>query len=75
MPRSVTMPVTRRAGVTSKAGLAAGLPGEAISTVTMAPPSLRPVICVTSRALRSSMGISATPSARFQSIVEAGSAA
>ncbi len=32
-PRSVINPVTRRAGVTSKPGFAAGLPGAAISTV------------------------------------------
>ena len=75
MPRSVMRPVTSRAGVTSKAGFRAGLPGATTATVSIAPPSVRPVICVTSRAERSSIGISRTPSRSDQSMVENGSAA
>src|SRR5207302_411086 len=50
MPRSVMMPLTRRAGVTSKAGLAAALPGAATATVAMRPSAVRPVTSTTSRA-------------------------
>ena len=51
-------PVTRRAGVTSKAGLAPGLPGAAISTVASPPSGSRPVMFSSSSAARSSMGMS-----------------
>ena len=57
MPRSVMKPVTRRAGVTSKAGLPAAEPGAAISTVTMCPSARRPGIFRTSSAERSSIGM------------------
>src|ERR1700752_635508 len=73
-PRSVIRPVTSRAGVTSKAGLAAGLPEGATRTVAMDPSSALPVTIVTSAALRSSIGISANPSETAQSIVEEGRA-
>ena len=41
-PRSVMRPVTRRAGVTSKAGFAAGLPSGEIRTRAIFPSSPRP---------------------------------
>ncbi len=73
VPRSVMKPVTSRAGVTSKPGLAAPLPGAAISTTATEPSARRPCIFSTSSGERSSMGIS-RPSAMVQSMVELGSA-
>ena len=73
-PRSVISPVTRRAGVTSKAGLAPGLAEGAMRTVAMLPSIARPVMVVTSVAARSSIGISFTPSATVQSMVDDGTA-
>ena len=67
-------PVTSRAGVTSNAGLAAGLSAGATRTVAIVPSAVRPVTSVTSAALRSSIGISAMPSDTVQSIVVDGSA-
>ena len=67
-------PVTSRAGVTSKAGLAAALPLGVTRIVVIAPSIPRPVIVVTSLAARSSIGISRTPSATLQSIVGDGTA-
>src|SRR5580698_1945908 len=55
VPRSVIKPVTRRAGVTSKPGLAAELPGAAISTVGIVPFWSLPVILGISEAARSSI--------------------
>src|SRR6185437_14004081 len=73
VPRSVIKPVTSRAGVTSKPGLAAALPGAAMATVATLPSGNRPVIFKTSSWLRSSMGMS-RPLAKVQSMVELGSA-
>ncbi len=73
-PRSVISPVTSRAGVTSKAGFAAGLSEGATRTVATEPSSARPVTVVTSLAVRSSIGMPAIPSAIVQSIVESGMA-
>jgi hypothetical protein len=74
MPRSVISPVTSRAGVTSKAGLQARLPGAATWKKPVLPSSLWPNRCVISRWLRSSIGISCNPSSRVQSMVGDGSA-
>ncbi len=63
-PRSVTMADTRRAGVTSKAGLAAGVPGGAIGV---------PSGAVTSAGSRSSTTIS-DPVAMARSTVDIGAA-
>ena len=71
VPRSVMKPVTRRAGVTSKPGLAPGLPGAAISTVARPPSGRRPVIFRTSSDERSSIGMS-RPDFSVQSMVEDG---
>src|SRR5512140_905056 len=73
VPRSVINPVTRRAGVTSKPGLAAGLLGAAISTLASSPAAVRPVILRISSGERSSIGMS-RPEFKLQSIVELGSA-
>ena len=64
MPRSVMIPAIRWCGVTSNAGFQTSAP----SGVSCAPPT-----CVTSRALRSSIGICA-PSGVVRSIVESGAA-
>ena len=74
MPRSVTSPVTRRAGVTSKAKLRAGLAAGRIATRVRSPVSERPATKRSSLSARSSIGICATPSERLQSIVDDGSA-
>jgi hypothetical protein len=74
MPRSVIRAVTRRAGVTSNAGLAAAAPLGVRDTCTTRPSSVRPGIRVTSAAARSSMGTSAMPSRKVQSMVGPGSA-
>ena len=42
MPRSVIRPVTRRAGVTSKAGLAAGVASGEMRTCAMSPDAVLP---------------------------------
>ena len=73
MPRSVMSPVTSRAGVTSKAKFAAGLPAGVSRTATRRPSSVQPSIWVTSRASRRSIGIAA-PLSICQSIVGEGSA-
>src|SRR5258708_39407707 len=57
-PHSVINSVTSLAGVTSNARLSAGLPSGTTLTVSIDPEELRPVICVSSVADRSSMGIS-----------------
>ena len=57
-PRSVINAVTSLAGVTSNARLSAGLPSGITRTVSIAPEAVRPVICVSSVAERSSIGIS-----------------
>jgi len=72
-PRSVTSPVTSRAGVTSNAGLAARAPCGAIATFCVCPYSSRPAICSTSSASRYSMGMD-SPDAVAQSIVGDGTA-
>src|SRR5579862_1417704 len=74
IPRSVIKPVTRRAGVTSKARLSAALPSGTNLTVSIRPDELWPVICVTSCGDRSSIGI-ADPASTDQSIVLTGNAA
>src|ERR1700722_8584283 len=73
VPRSVIRPVTSRAGVTSKPGLAAPEPGAAISTTVTEPSGSRPDIFSTSSWLRSSIGMS-RPDSRVQSMVALGSA-
>src|SRR6185437_7953830 len=73
-PRSVIRPVTSRAGVTSNAGLAAGLSVGTTRTVATVPSAMRPVISVTSAGERCSIGISAIPSDTIQSMVLDGSA-
>ena len=55
-------------------GFAAGLPGAAMRTVASVPSSWAPIICVTSRSERSSIGISRTPSSSDQSTVDDGNA-
>ena len=72
-PRSVTMPVISRAGVTSKAGLAARVPSGASRTRAGVPSASTPLICVTSSAARSSISIAAPPLS-VQSMVLAGAA-
>src|SRR3954451_5726577 len=72
-PRSVIRPVSNLAGVTSKAGLAAGLLVGTTRTVVTTPSMPRPVIVVTSEASRSSIGIAA-PSVTDQSMVLEGAA-
>ena len=74
MPRSVIRPATSRAGVTSKAGLAAGVSSGEIRTWVTEPSGARPCTNDTSSAERSSIGISASPSRTDQSIVGDGSA-
>src|ERR1035438_6506254 len=74
-PRSVMRPVTSRAGVTSKAGLAAALPSGVSATVATPPSGSLPAMWVTSRAGRFSIGISRTPSRTRQSIDGDGTAA
>ena len=64
VPRSVIKPVTSRAGVTSKPGLAAAEPGAAISTSALYRQAAGPVIFSTSSWLRSSMGMSRPDSQR-----------
>src|SRR5262245_1083224 len=64
MPRSVMMPVMKRCGVTSNAGF---------QTSASAGDICEPPTCVTSRALRSSIGMPA-PSAVFRSMVDNGAA-
>ena len=61
IPRSVSKPVTRRAGVTSKAGFFTGDPSGIILISLNVPEGLRPQMCVTSRSGLSSMGILAMP--------------
>ena len=73
-PRSVRRPVTSSAGVTSKAGFRAPVPSGEIWTVTIPPSAPRPWTIVTSVPLRSSMGISFTPSSTRQSMVGDGRA-
>ena len=67
-PRSVISAVTSRAGVTSKAGLAAGLPSGSRSMVTTSPVSVRPLNRDTSWAWRSSIGME-PPSSIVQSML------
>src|SRR5579871_944381 len=74
VPRSVIRPVTKRAGVTSKARLSAALFSGTNLTVSSRPEGLWPVICVTSDGDRSSIGIAA-PASSDQSIVLTGKAA
>src|SRR5262245_35690086 len=64
MPRSVMMPAIRWCGVTSKAGFQTFAPSGA---------SCAPLMCVTSLACRSSIGIR-EPSGVFRSTVESGAA-
>ncbi len=71
VPRSVTRPVTSRAGVTSKPGLAASLPGAPIPTVANPPRSSLPVTFNSSSGERCSIGMSRPPP-MLQSIVEPG---
>jgi hypothetical protein len=58
----VMRPVTRRAGVTSKAGFAAGEASGEIRTWAMSPAAVLPQTSETSSAERSSIGISFRPS-------------
>jgi hypothetical protein len=70
----VISPVTYLAGVTSNAKFFAALPSGTSCTSTTSPAALRPLTCVCSRALRSSIGICATPSVSFQSMLDDGAA-
>jgi deoxyribonucleoside regulator len=72
--RDMGILVSVGAGVTSKAGLPPGVPSGEICTEVTLPSSRRPKTCVTSRSSRSSIGISRTPSATVQSMVEWGRA-
>jgi hypothetical protein len=67
------MPVTSRAGVTSKPGFATGVPSGANRTVAIAPAAPRPESSTTSLAARSSI-ITSRPSATVQSIDDDGAA-
>ena len=74
MPRSVISPVTRRAGVTSKAGFRAGVAfGRDAHLHGLAIVVRGPRRSETSSPERSSMGISFNPSATVQSMVGDGS--
>ncbi len=75
MPRSVISPVTNRAGVTSKAGLATADAGEASSTLARRPRSSKPCTMRSSEAARSSIGASRNASPSCQSMVGEGTAA
>ena len=74
MPRSVMSPVTSRAGVTSKAGLAAGVASGEMRTWAISPLAVLPQTSETSSAERCSIGISSSPSCTVQSMVGEGSA-
>jgi hypothetical protein len=68
------MPVTRRAGVTSKPGLATGLPGATIRTRAASPEAFAPETVATSSASRSSMGMASAAPVIDQSIEGEGAA-
>src|SRR5262249_45258348 len=72
-PRSVMSPVTSRAGVTAKAGLAAGPPAGVSRTCLTTPSVSSPAISATSPALRSSIGM-LRPSSIDQSMLGLGAA-